>query len=115
MGRRTAASPWPCSTMAPRTNCSSPSPYPPISPTAANQRWVSLNTTGLQITQFTGIAVDPTTTTVAYGGSQDNGTEKYTGSLGWNQIIGGDGGITRLDPTNHSILYQEFTGVSLDV
>ena len=44
----------------------------------ANQRWTSLNT-NLQITQFTGIALDPTDPNVVYGGSQDNGTEKYTG------------------------------------
>jgi hypothetical protein len=87
--------------------------YKLTNPTSqANQRWSSLNT-NLQITQFTGIAVDPTTPSVAYGGSQDNGTSEYTGGPGWTLIQGGDGGITRLDPTDHLRLYQEFTGVSI--
>jgi hypothetical protein len=87
------------------------------SPTSsANQRWQSLNS-NLQITQFTGVAADPTTAAVAYGGSQDNGTEKTTGSVGWTQLVGGDGGITRVDPrpSKNNIVYQEFTNISLDV
>ena len=80
----------------------------------ANQRWSSLNT-NLQITQFYGIAADPTNAGVVFGGTQDNGTDRTTGSPGWTQLIGGDGGITRLDPTDHNILYQEFAGISLEV
>jgi uncharacterized repeat protein (TIGR01451 family) len=75
-------------------------------------QWADLNG-NLQITQFTGIALDPTNANIAYGGSQDNGTEKYTGSLGWNLIAGGDGGFTRVDFHNPSTIYQEFTGISL--
>jgi uncharacterized repeat protein (TIGR01451 family) len=82
---------------------------------STNQAWTSLNTTNLQITQFTGIGVDTTVTNVVYGGSQDNGTEKYTGSPGWSLIQGGDGGITRVDPTDNMRIYQEFTNVSLQV
>jgi hypothetical protein len=78
----------------------------------STQSWSDLNT-NLNTIQFAGIAVDPTTSTVAYGGSQDNGTEKYTGSLGWQLIFGGDGGITRLDPTNHLRLYREYVDVSI--
>ncbi len=70
-----------------------------------NQRWSSLNTT-LQITQFTGIAIDTTTPNVVYGGSQDNATEKYTGSVAWDRIELGDGGLTAVDPTNHNVVYQ---------
>jgi hypothetical protein len=76
----------------------------PISST--NYSWSSLNT-NLQITQFYGVAVDPTTGNV-YGGNQDNGEVKYTGPLGWNEIYGGDGGITRVDPTNPNIVYEEY-------
>ena len=42
-------------------------------------------------------------------------TEKYTGSAGWNEIIGGDGGITRVDPTNHNDVYEEYADVSLKI
>jgi hypothetical protein len=81
---------------------------------SSTQTWSDLNT-NLQITQFYGIAADTTVNNVVYGGSQDNGTVKYTGSSGWNQIAGGDGGITRVDPTNHNVVYQEYTNVSLYV
>ncbi|MHB1425709.1 MAG: hypothetical protein ACYC3I_21280 [Gemmataceae bacterium] len=85
-------------------------------PTAAEyqtQTWSDL-TGNLQITQFYGIAVDPTNGAV-YGGSQDNGVEKYTGALGWDVIEWGDGGIIRVDPTNHNVVYTELNVISLDV
>ena len=74
--------------------------------------WNDLNT-NLQTIQFTGIATDPSNANVAYGGSQDNGTEKFTGSTQWNLIAYGDGGFTRVDPSNPATVYQEYTGVSL--
>jgi hypothetical protein len=73
------------------------------------ESWSSLNT-NLQITQFYGVAVDPTNGYVVYGGSQDNGEDKYGGSAGWSEIWGGDGGITRVDPTNDNIVYEEYLG-----
>jgi hypothetical protein len=81
---------------------------------SSSQTWSDLNT-NLNITQFYGIAADPTVNNVVYGGSQDNGTIKYTGSSGWNQIFGGDGGITRVDAANHDVIYQEYTDVYLQV
>jgi VCBS repeat-containing protein len=74
--------------------------------------WTDLNG-NLNTIQFTGIALDPTDPNIAYGGSQDNGTEKYTGSLGWTAIAGGDGGFTRVDPFNPNTIYQEFTSDSI--
>jgi hypothetical protein len=70
-----------------------------------SQTWSDLNG-NLSITQFTGIAVDPTNGNVI-GGSQDNGTEKYTDSTAWTRIQFGDGGMVRLDPTNDQIIYTE--------
>jgi photosystem II stability/assembly factor-like uncharacterized protein len=82
---------------------------------SSTQAWSDLNT-NLQITQFYGIAADPTVNNVVYGGAQDNGTVKYTGSpSGWTQIYGGDGGITRVDPANHNVIYQEYVNVYLQV
>ena len=49
---------------------------------SANIQWTDLNT-NLDTIQFTGIALHPTDPKIAYGGSQDNGTEKYTGSRPW--------------------------------
>ena len=74
--------------------------------------WTDLNT-NIQTIQFTGIATDPSNPNVAYGGAQDNGTSKFVNSTSWNLIAGGDGGFTRVDHTNPSTIYQEYTGLSL--
>ncbi len=83
----------------------------------ANQGWEPLNG-NLSTIQFYGIAVNPTPgANIAYGGSQDNGTEEYNGSSGaiitppaWARISGDDGGITRVDPTNPNTVYFEDIG-----
>ena len=76
-------------------------------------QWTNLNT-NLGITQFTGVALHPTDPTIVYGGSQDNGTEKYTGSLTWSAVRGGDGGFTRVDQSNPNTVYHEYYGISLE-
>jgi autotransporter-associated beta strand protein len=67
-------------------------------------RWVDLNS-NLQITQLFGVTVDPNNPGLMYAGAQDNGTMKFTPSTGWNNVFGGDGGITLIDPTNPSTVY----------
>jgi hypothetical protein len=73
----------------------------------ANITWTTLNT-NLLATQFIGIAMHPTDPDIAFGGSQDNGTEKFTGSLGWTGVRGGDGGYVRINPTNPLVVYHAF-------
>ncbi len=80
--------------------------------TQGSVHWTDLNNT-LQTIQFTGIATDPSNPNVAYGGAQDNGTSKFINSTSWNLLAGGDGGYTRVDHTNPSTVYQEYTGLSL--
>lgn len=75
--------------------------------TPGSQLWNDLNT-NLAITQFTGIAIHPTNPDIAYGGSQDNGTEKFTDAQGWNLIQFGDGGFVRLDHSNPNTVYHTF-------
>ncbi len=90
-------------------------PTPPASDTDAsndNIRWTDINA-NLNTIQFTGIALDHSNAKIAYGGAQDNGTSKLSGGV-WNQIIGGDGGFTRDDPSRPQTVYQEFYGISLD-
>ncbi len=81
-----------------------------------NQSWSSLNT-NLNTIQFVGIstAVDSTGNLIVYGGNQDNGTVKYTGALGWTMILGADGGITQVDPSNPNLVYAEQQGKALSV
>jgi photosystem II stability/assembly factor-like uncharacterized protein len=82
-------------------------------PTRGSLHWTDLNT-NLQLTQYIGIAVNPTNPNIAYGGSQDNGTSEYTGSLAWTLVRGGDGGFVRIDPANPSTVYHEFFNIDLE-
>lgn len=62
---------------------------------------------GLQITQFIGLAVDAHDTNHVLAGSQDNGTEIFTGSTHWDLVSEGDGGYTEINPANSSIQYSQ--------
>src|SRR5262249_17747373 len=75
--------------------------------------WTNLNGVpnlgeGLGTIQFIVTAFDPTDASVAYGGRQDNGAEKFTGSKVWEAIRLGDGGFMRVDPVNHLTVYHEY-------
>ncbi len=69
--------------------------------------WSSLNAT-LNITEINGIALDPTNPDTAWAGTQDNGTDKFAGSLSWSQKRPNNGGVVRVDPTNGQTIYHEF-------
>lgn len=77
-------------------------------PTPAATRWTNING-NLEITQFIGLDVHPTDRNVAYGGTRNNGTLKYTGDPAWTQVRIEDGGFTRVDPRDPSIVYHQFT------
>jgi hypothetical protein len=90
--------------------------------------WLAQNS-GLAVTQFYGIAGHADTTASSHlgsngapitpivAGAQDNGTQLYTGYVSgaapqpdsWQQIFGGDGGQTAVDPANGNFLYGEYT------
>jgi photosystem II stability/assembly factor-like uncharacterized protein len=75
--------------------------------------WTDLNA-NIQTIEFVGIAINPQDPHIAYGGSQDNGREKftdnYTGKTSWTNIRGGDGGYMRVDFSNPNTIYGEFPG-----
>jgi hypothetical protein len=74
-------------------------------PTSGNPNWTDLNH-NLNTVQLVGIALDPTTADVAWGGAQDNGTEQFLDDRAWGaQGFGGDGGFTRIDFTNRNTIY----------
>ena len=74
--------------------------------TDAGDIWSSRNA-GLSITQYyPGISVSPDGAKVM-GGSQDNGTQVFSGSPVWNSFTGGDGGYTVINYSNPSIIYGE--------
>ncbi|MBL7996740.1 T9SS type A sorting domain-containing protein [bacterium] len=70
------------------------------------QSLIDLNN-GLQITQFIGLAVDAQDTNHVLAGSQDNGTELFTGNMQWDFVADGDGGYTEIDPVNSNIQYSQ--------
>jgi photosystem II stability/assembly factor-like uncharacterized protein len=68
--------------------------------------WTDLNS-NLQTIQFEGIGLHPTNPNQAIGGSQDNGTEVYSGSKVWTETDGGDGGFAKFSRTNGSRAYHQ--------
>jgi photosystem II stability/assembly factor-like uncharacterized protein len=76
---------------------------------AGNNTWTQLNGTNafLNTIQFTGIGLHPSNINIALGGSQDNGTEQYTGTLSWALVEGGDGGLVKFSNTNTTRVYHQ--------
>ena len=71
--------------------------------------WTHLNgtTTFLSTIQFQGVGLHPSNINNAAGGSQDNGTEQYTGTLSWTLAEGGDGGHVEFSKTNALRVYHQ--------
>jgi photosystem II stability/assembly factor-like uncharacterized protein len=63
----------------------------------------------LPITQFYTCEVDTKNPKRLYGGAQDNGVNRtMTGNLNdWSNIVGGDGFVALVDPTNSNYVYGE--------
>jgi hypothetical protein len=76
----------------------------------SNFTFSNLNGTGLQITQFYHIALDPTTANIAYGASQDNGVEEFNDNRTWTNELGGDGNNVEVSATNHNRVYWSDNG-----
>jgi photosystem II stability/assembly factor-like uncharacterized protein len=73
----------------------------------AGTTWASLNA-GLELTQFySGISLHPSERTIVLGGTQDNGTLRYSNSPTWAAVIGGDGGFTAINPDNPAVQFGE--------
>jgi uncharacterized protein (TIGR02597 family) len=76
--------------------------------------WQSLNN-NLGITQFYGAGGNTNSGTIV-GGTQDNGTIRYTtalGAQGWTTMFGGDGGVSAADPTNPNYFYGEYIDLQI--
>ena len=75
--------------------------------------WQDYNGGGLQITQFTSIATNPTRQARLWGGTQDNGTiRKAAASNTWFDMASGDGGQVLVDPTDSHYIYGTYTAVT---
>jgi len=65
--------------------------------TDRGQIWTSINTAGFSATQFQSIDVHPIDANFSIGGTQDNGTNKYTPGATWTRVDFGDGGFAVID------------------
>jgi len=87
--------------------------YSTANRTALPLAWSNLNST-LAITQFyPGLSIHPANIDVAFGGTQGNGTQRYTGNLQWENVTCRDGGWTVLDSTQPSTVYASCQGTEI--
>jgi IPT/TIG domain-containing protein len=80
---------------------------------ATSVTWTNLNNPTLTLTQFyPSISIHASTPSIAFGGTQDNGSQNYQGAANWmdNQLCG-DGASTAVDSVIPSTVYIGcFTG-----
>src|SRR5260370_880997 len=80
---------------------------------ASRVNWADLNAT-LAITQFyPNFSVHPSDPNIGIGGTQDNGTQRYSGNLSWSNVTCGDGGSTALDPSPPNIAYSACQNIDI--
>lgn len=73
--------------------------------------WRQLNDT-LNLSQFVSLALHPSNPGRLYGGTQDNGTNMYVGSLTWDHVADGDGGYVLVDQADPRVVYHTYFNVN---
>ena len=68
--------------------------------------WTEMNN-GFVTLQYYAMGNATLDTSLAYGGTQDNGTFCYSGSQTFSEVYGGDGGYAVVDYTNNNTIYAE--------
>jgi hypothetical protein len=67
--------------------------------------YTDLNSTLAITMYYPGHTADRSNENVGFGGSQDNGSHRYSGNLAWDLVTSGDGGYTAQDPQSPSTVY----------
>ena len=80
-------------------------------PEAAQSKWESLNN-GYGVTQFYHGAPYPDGATY-FGGTQDTGVVRGSGSPDWDVLVTGDAGYVAVSPDDTDILYASLTNLSI--
>jgi ligand-binding sensor domain-containing protein len=75
--------------------------------------WTSLNN-GLGITELEYIAQDYGSSRWLMGGTQDNGSIRYTGSSAWDHIADGDGGDCGVNRTNPTTVFHTYFNMGME-
>ncbi len=73
--------------------------------------WVPCNN-GLVISEFEYLAQNHGSSRWLIGGTQDNGTERWTGSIIWEHVADGDGGDCAVNRTDPRIVFHTYYGMS---
>jgi uncharacterized protein (TIGR03437 family) len=87
--------------------------YSTPSVTDATVTWTSLNASLATVIFYAGHSIHPTDINVTLGGTQDNGTLRYSGDLTWSQVTCGDGSWTAIDPIIPSTVYATCQNISI--
>ncbi len=74
--------------------------------------WESVSR-GLGNIQFQFLDVHPWDKNIAYGGTQDNGSNKYEGTTAWRHVFTGDGGVTRVNWKQPNVVYTEYVNLAI--
>jgi uncharacterized protein (TIGR03437 family) len=73
--------------------------------------WLNLNST-LALTQFyAGLSIHPSDPAISFGGTQDNQSLAFSGSLKWRSVTCGDGAATAIDPIHPANVYITCAGL----
>ena len=75
--------------------------------------WVHCNN-GLVISEFEYIAHNVGSSRWLIGGTQDNGTERWTGSSAWEHVADGDGGYVAVNHDNPLTVFHTYFNMSPD-
>jgi photosystem II stability/assembly factor-like uncharacterized protein len=75
--------------------------------------WTSLNN-GLGITELEYIAQDYGSSRWLMGGTQDNGSIRYTGSSAWDHIADGDGGDCGVNRANPNTVFHTYFNMGME-
>ncbi len=75
-----------------------------------SKAWRALNF-GVSAGQIQVIGPHPSDNNKTITGFQDNGTQIYSGSQGWNVVETGDGGFALFDPSDPAFAYHTFASV----
>jgi photosystem II stability/assembly factor-like uncharacterized protein len=68
--------------------------------------WIDKNP-GLVTYQFYDVCVAQSDPLQLLGGTQDQGTDKWTGTTTWTEGLGGDGMVCNVNPNNANVVYAE--------
>jgi photosystem II stability/assembly factor-like uncharacterized protein len=77
--------------------------------------WINLNNPSLTLTQFyPSISINASSPSIAFGGTQDNGSQNYSGAINWmDNNTCGDGTGTAIDALIPSSVYVACNGIFL--